>query len=349
MQLVSVIISNYNYEKYIREAVLSVINQSYQKYEIIIVDDGSIDNSLEIIGQLQQMYPKNIRVIAKENGGQASAFNKGFELAQGEIIAFLDADDYWYPDKLETIVYYHQFHKGIQHNLLINNEKKFTLLEDKVSKQKRGLELYGFMGTIPTSGLSFKREALTTIFPIPEADYRICADLYIKIMFLNYFDLFSLDTPKGNYRAHDTNYWYNSQWSSLEYNEITLKKLNKLREFEGKDIICKVGEVDAVANFMIESISLETNAKYIIYGTGKLAEKFYESLQEKIEIIGFSNSFVDDNGQMFLGKQVLTCDILLNNFVDYDYVLIASTMVLDIKTYLLQQGMDFTKLLVPKL
>lgn len=96
MPKVSVIIPTYNGERYIGEAIDSVLKQTYDDHEIIVVDDGSTDNTL----QLLQSYGKQLNWIAQENQGVAASRNAGLQLAQGEYIAFLDQDDVFLPDKL---------------------------------------------------------------------------------------------------------------------------------------------------------------------------------------------------------------------------------------------------------
>ena len=96
---VSVVITCYNYGAYVASCLNSVYSQSYKNYEIIIVNDGSTDNSEEQI----KPYLKNgsIKYIKQENKGQANAKNKGIQESSGAYIAFLDADDLWAPEKLE--------------------------------------------------------------------------------------------------------------------------------------------------------------------------------------------------------------------------------------------------------
>lgn len=101
---VSVIISNYNYARYLSAAIDSVLAQTYRDIEIIVVDDGSTDNSREAIAQLQQKSPDKIKAIFQANQGEGGAFNTGFEAASGELIGFLDADDVWKPNKLQRVV-----------------------------------------------------------------------------------------------------------------------------------------------------------------------------------------------------------------------------------------------------
>ena len=102
MKKVSIIVPVYNCEKYIKECINSVINQTYKNLEIIIVDDKSTDNSLSIINSFND---KRIKVISlKENSGVSIARNKGVEVSTGELICFLDSDDYWNKEKIERQV-----------------------------------------------------------------------------------------------------------------------------------------------------------------------------------------------------------------------------------------------------
>ncbi|NML56924.1 glycosyltransferase family 2 protein [Chryseobacterium cheonjiense] len=96
----SVIIPLYNKENSIGNTVQSVLNQSFADFEIVIVNDGSTDNSLEVV---QQINDSRIRIIDKSNGGVSSARNYGIKNAEKEWIAFLDGDDLWEIDHLKTI------------------------------------------------------------------------------------------------------------------------------------------------------------------------------------------------------------------------------------------------------
>ncbi len=89
----------YNCDRYLPEAIDSVLQQSYQAFEIIVIDDGSTDNTAAVLQRYQQQDDR-IRTIHQPNQGVAIARNRGIELAQGEWIAFLDADDFFLPDKL---------------------------------------------------------------------------------------------------------------------------------------------------------------------------------------------------------------------------------------------------------
>jgi glycosyltransferase involved in cell wall biosynthesis len=97
MPHVSVIIPAYNAEAFIANTLRSVLDQTYRDLEVIVVDDGSTDGTLEVLGQ----FERQVRVHAQANGGVARARNAGVRLATGSWIAFLDADDEWLPHKIE--------------------------------------------------------------------------------------------------------------------------------------------------------------------------------------------------------------------------------------------------------
>ena len=100
MQSISVIIPAYNSGKYIKAAIDSVLIQSYKPLEIIIIDDGSTDNTETVI----RSYGDKVVYCHQENAGSGKARNTGIKLAKGDWIAFLDSDDYWYEDHLKKLI-----------------------------------------------------------------------------------------------------------------------------------------------------------------------------------------------------------------------------------------------------
>lgn len=100
--LVSIIMPAYNCEKFIGDAINSVINQMYRQWELIIVDDFSTDNTLEIINEYIKMEDRIKLYSLNKNSGAALARNKAIKMAKGKYIAFLDSDDLWYSNKLES-------------------------------------------------------------------------------------------------------------------------------------------------------------------------------------------------------------------------------------------------------
>lgn len=98
--VVSVIIPNYNQARYLGEAIQSVLDQTYRSFEIVVVDDGSTDNSRELVS----LFGGKVRYLWQENQGLGAARNQGILAARGEIIGLLDADDEWHPAFLEKMV-----------------------------------------------------------------------------------------------------------------------------------------------------------------------------------------------------------------------------------------------------
>ena len=98
----SIIMPVYNVEKYVEKAIRSVMNQTYKNFELIVVNDGTKDNSMDIIKKLQK-EDKRIKIFNKENGGLSSARNFGLKYATGEYVCFIDSDDYVYANYLEVL------------------------------------------------------------------------------------------------------------------------------------------------------------------------------------------------------------------------------------------------------
>src|SRR5271167_2466546 len=98
---VSILIDTYNHEKFIEQAIVSALEQDFpaSEREIIVVDDGSSDRTPDVV----RKFEPHLRLLRKENGGQASAFNAGIPECKGEIVSFLDGDDSWLPGKLRRV------------------------------------------------------------------------------------------------------------------------------------------------------------------------------------------------------------------------------------------------------
>lgn len=140
----SIVVPIYNVEKYLEETIESVIDQTIgfeENIQLILVNDGSQDNSEEICLKYKEKYPENVVFIKKENGGVSSARNKGIEFIQGKYVNFLDGDDKWSPDALELI--YDFFEKNnndidfvVARKKLFEAEERFHILDYKFDKTK---------------------------------------------------------------------------------------------------------------------------------------------------------------------------------------------------------------------
>jgi hypothetical protein len=184
--LVSILINNYNYGRFLGEAIDSALGQSYPRIEIVVVDDGSTDNSRDIINT----YAPQVIPVFKPNGGQASAFNTGFAKCHGDFVCFLDSDDIFTPGKVARVVEIFKDNPGV--GWCWDIERKFDhatgarFPNDAVTNNgrwdARGLMASGTPPGIPTacSGMSFRRKTLAGILPMPE-DFRITSDAYVKL------------------------------------------------------------------------------------------------------------------------------------------------------------------------
>lgn len=126
---ISVIIPVYNSERYVDAALESVLAQSRPPTEIIVVDDGSTDQS----AQVARRYQPIVQVLHQPHAGPGAARNLGVSVAQGELLAFLDADDLWLPDKLERQVTYLQNHPGI--DIVFGGVEQFISPELSLAQQ----------------------------------------------------------------------------------------------------------------------------------------------------------------------------------------------------------------------
>lgn len=96
--LISVVIPNYNYGRFLKQCIDSILKQTYTNLEIVVVDDGSSDESLDVLSQ----FSDKITLCSQSNLGVNSARNLGIKVAKGSLIALCDSDDYWHPSKLES-------------------------------------------------------------------------------------------------------------------------------------------------------------------------------------------------------------------------------------------------------
>lgn len=208
---VSIIITNYNYGHFLKKAINSALLQKYNNKEVIVVDDGSTDNSTEILDS----YKDSIVAVTQENKGQAAAFNSGFNHSSGDILCFLDADDFWETHKLDRIVKKFQEERWgmVSHDLKIEGKQRQTNLYSKLIKTpfiegniypdflKKGY-IYSF---IPTSGLSINRNIANKIFPLHEKGWQICADTQIAFCCASLAPIGYIYEALGTYRIHNTN------------------------------------------------------------------------------------------------------------------------------------------------
>jgi len=243
--LVSVILTSYNYADYVEQSIQSVFDQTYSNLELIIVDDGSEDGSRDIIERCTANAPIRVRRIFQENRGQSAAINAGMKECNGEFVALLDSDDYWYPAKLEIMmvfiainpdggVYQHQLNitPGVPKRNSLVSADIFQLWKNWDEGVFNVAGLYSdlvFAPFLPTSGLMFRREVLDKVMPIPES-LKACPDAYLTRTAAAHGPLKSLDRALGVWRAHDTNAGKGQLGSKEYWLETILPALNEYYE-----------------------------------------------------------------------------------------------------------------------
>ncbi len=211
--LVSIIVNNYNYARFLGDAIESALNQTYHNIEVIVVDDGSTDDSRQII----ENYNGRIVPVLKSNGGQGSAFNAGFNASRGNIICFLDADDMLLPSVVEKFVPLFENKGMVKVHWALWEIDKFGERTGRimpaqslpVEENLRDIILdKGPASHIspPTSGNAWAREFLKKVLPVPEAEFSTSADTYLFTFAAACGNIKRLDEPHGFYRVHGDNH-----------------------------------------------------------------------------------------------------------------------------------------------
>lgn len=233
--LVSILINNYNYGSYVGAAIDSALQQTYPRTEVIVVDDGSTDQSRQIISS----YDHQIIPVLKDNGGQASALNAAFAISHGEILGLLDADDLWLPEKVEQVV--QAFRQTPQAAVVYHKVQNID-----ASARPRGqpwppypvirgniahkvTQTGGWWPFPPSTGLSFSRTFLATVMDIPEAPYRLCADAFLADLAPFLGEVVGIDQVLSLFRIHGANQWSHSHRDSrvaVRYHETRIQILN---------------------------------------------------------------------------------------------------------------------------
>lgn len=143
--MISIITPVYNAEKFIRQTLACVLNQDHQDWEWLLVDDCSTDSSYQILEEAHDRDARIIPVRLDKNSGAAVARNKGLELARGRFIAFIDADDYWTPEKLShQLKFMMDNHYAFTYTNFALVDEQGQLLKERV-KLPRSLDYYGLL------------------------------------------------------------------------------------------------------------------------------------------------------------------------------------------------------------
>lgn len=260
--IVSILIDTYNHERFIGRAIKSVLVQDFHPAdrEIVVVDDGSTDKTREIL----RVFEPEIRVIDKPNGGQASAFNVGIRECNGNIIAFLDGDDWWVPGKLTRVVKAmcddpllgaigHGFaqvsENGSQHNVSCGSRLRFRLNSSASAEIFRVNRCY-----FGTSRLALRADVARRILPVPES-LVFEADEYLFTLAPVLADAIILPDLLTGYRVHGTNLFLASGGSRS--GERRKQRILTALARELREVLLRWGVPAEVSEPVVEIVELE--------------------------------------------------------------------------------------------
>ena len=238
MPRVSVVIPTYNRGELLCETIDSVLAQTYHDFEIIVVDDGSTDNTAQLLSR----YQDDVRLVyrAHKNSGVAATRNYGIRLARGEFLAFLDSDDRWLPQKLERQVQFADAHPeyGLIATEISNFNKRGVVVETKnkaaAYRIKNGhvVEELLFGNWIQTSTVLARRECVQAVGGFDEEVGQFGEDWLTWMRIASRSPIYFLPEPLVEYRIHEeslTSHLPEAQYESLMK---ILAKLEALPQFQ---------------------------------------------------------------------------------------------------------------------
>ncbi len=227
--LASIIVNNYNYSAFLRNAIDSALNQTYPNIEVIVVDDGSTDNSRDII----KSYGESIVYFFKENEGQGSAYNAGFLKSKGEFVCNLDSDDTLFNNSVEKFI--SAFDEDIikvQWPLLVvdaegisTNEITTKWVPPEGDLKEKVLTEGPFYDFNLHVGCAYRRTFLEAVLPMPEPEYINGGDVYLTTLAPVFGHIRNVPEPLGTYRVHSKN-----NYAGRELDDSRIK--NYIQRFE---------------------------------------------------------------------------------------------------------------------
>ncbi len=269
-ELVSVVIPTFNRASRIIKTIESVLSQTYDNLEIIIIDDNSKDNTYEVI---QPYLSEDIRYYKNEiNVGGAKSRNIGVKHCRGDLVAFLDSDDEWLPEKIELQVNKFNTNNNIDmvytNYYLVNenNNKKLIFKEsEELDNELLSILCKNFIGT--TSTICIKKDVFNKIEGFDE-QLPSCQDwdLYMRVL-SNGYNIARVDTPCLNYYYHNNSITGNVN-NVIKGHEIVLGKIKKLIESKNIDNrsykIIMSSNYERLAHIYMKNKKIREGRKYFI-------------------------------------------------------------------------------------
>ncbi len=268
MQLVSIIICTYNGENYVKEQLESLLNQTYKNIEILIIDDLSTDNTIPIVKKIAQKN-NNISIHTfKNNVGYIKNFERGIALANGELIALSDQDDWWFPTKIEKLVIQigdydlaYCDSSFVDENLKpLNNS--FSTIKNMIS----GKNCIPFLIDNCVSGhaMLFKKELFNLAKPFSK---NIPHDWWLTFFATNNNGIIYINEPLIKYRHHQTNIIASSSKKKKRTRTERLNtRRNRINEFANINLNQTNNnlKISTSLNKSYQSFSLSNNLKRLL-------------------------------------------------------------------------------------
>lgn len=291
---VSIVIPVYNVEKYVRRCLDSVVNQTLKEIEIIVVNDGSLDNSLKICEEYQRR-DKRIKLYSKKNTGLGLTRNYGLEKANGEFVAFLDSDDYVDLDYYEKL-----YNKSINNNLdvcysncknlddkgMINNSKRYKFKSDVINSDD---VLDVMLKKIYISGKKIPMSSCMALFRKKIIDkYKLKFESERKYISEDY--LFTIDFIHYSERVsyeNSVSYYYC-------YNGSSLTRSYKENRFEMSKIFIDEMKRKLKKYNLLKKYEKDVNSLQILYARVSIIQAVKNSGKSKEEILCFIENVIND-------------------------------------------------------
>lgn len=221
--LVSVVVPVFNCERYLAEAIESVLAQSYADTEVIVVDDGSTDNSKAVA----KGFGKRVNYLFQENAGASAARNRGAELAKGELLSFLDADDIWTEDKLSLQAALLNEREDV--DMVFGHVEQFISPELESDEKKRLICPLGTMPAYLPGAMLVRRDAFWRVGPFA-TDVKVA----------EFLDWYARARERGlnpamlpgvvyKRRLHNENLGVRESGSRIEYTRVLRRSLERRR------------------------------------------------------------------------------------------------------------------------
>lgn len=307
--MLSVIIPIYNVEKYLTKCIESVINQTYKNIEIILVNDGSTDNSKAIIDKYSSIDSR-IKVINKKNGGLSDARNVGIELAKGEYITFLDSDDW-----IELNMYEKLYKYIKQENADIVQCSYQKVYDEEVNNQKNKEEVNIMSGekslynlgekTVVVWNKIYKRELFNDI-RFPKGKYHEDEFTIYKVLY-KANKIVDLNLPLVYYRQRE---------DSIMNSKFNLKRLDALEAFNERLAFYKEKNLDELQQITFAQILHFTNLFYIKIKDSDIDNK-HEILKVLRKSIKKDYILFMKNKYVTLKQKILLTIFILNKEIFY--------------------------------